>query len=98
MSDIRWSWRIDTYERALRDTVCDAVLNVIRDWHAAIHAVEQSGRSGVSRMLRLAMEMKFGDVSCSCAEAGCDGLAGHDNWDGKRHYKGLVFKRTKEKE
>lgn len=94
MSGIRSSWRTDTYERASGDTAHDTTLRVIGDWHNAIHVVEQSGRSGVCRTLRLAMEMKFGDVSCSCAEARCDGMAGHDNWGGKEHYKGLYLRKT----
>lgn len=51
-----------------------------------------SSLPGVTASISMfAWRHQVGDISCTCGVVGCDGLAGHDNWDGKEYYRGLNF-------
>ena len=40
-------------------------------WHSAIEAAKVMNQPRHVRVLGLAMEMKFGDVSCGCGSGAC---------------------------
>lgn len=66
-------------------------LDTIVVWNSAVDSARMVKETDRARILELAMEIKVGDVSCDFGAVKCHGRAGHYDWHGKVHYRGLYL-------
>ena len=95
MTFVKPTWNKPTQEIPSSNDARAETIEVVGLWYDVLFAVERwnVGIPSVlpSSTIRYAWRHKFGDFSCECLEFECDRLAGHDNWDGTKHYRGLYF-------